>query len=199
MNLPKARFIIIALSLMSAAALAGDITGTISCTGARDCRDIVVYLPDATGTFTPPEDHAQIDQTNLVFVPHVLPILVGTTVDFKNNDDVMHNVYSPDQAADKFNLGSWPKGEVRSHTFTSCDQFCSPVILCNVHPEMSAYVIVVKNPYFAVTDKAGNFTIKDVPAGDYKLALWHEKLNGDGATVTVPATGSVSVSLEMHH
>jgi len=199
MNLQKTAISVALVMFLAATSMAGDISGTVSCTGARDCRDVVVYLPDVAGKFPPPDEHAVIDQKNLVFVPHVLPIIAGTTVDFRNDDDVLHNVFSPDKAADQFNLGSWPKGEVRSHTFTSCDSFCTPVILCNVHPEMSAFVVVVKNPYYATTDKAGNFTIHDVPAGDYKVAVWHEKLKGNGTTVTVPDTGSVAISLEMHH
>jgi hypothetical protein len=141
-----------------------------------------------------------MDQKNLEFIPHVLPVVAGTTVDFLNSDDVMHNVFSPDKEADKFNLGSWPKGQVRSQTFQmKCeDDVCAPVVLCNVHPEMEGYVVVLKTPYFAVTDKAGNFTIKDVPAGDYHLEVWHSKLKGEGSVVAVPETGSATVNLVMH-
>ena len=179
---------------------AGDISGNVACKGARDSRDVVVYLADAPGQFPPPKEHAVMDQKNLEFIPRVLPVVAGTTVDFLNSDDVMHNVFSPDKDADKFNLGSWPKGQTRSHTFEmKCDDdVCAPVVLCNVHPEMEGYVVVLKSPYFAVTDKAGSFTIKDVPAGDYHLELWHSKLKGEGAVVTVPEKGTATVILEMH-
>lgn len=179
---------------------AGDISGKVVCKGVRDSRDVVIYLANVPGQFAPPKDHALMDQKNLEFIPHVLPVVAGTTVDFLNSDDVMHNVFSPDQDADKFNLGSWPKGQIRSHTFQmKCDDdVCAPVVLCNVHPEMEAYVVVLKNPYFAVTDKAGNFIIKDVPAGDYHLEMWHSKLKGEGSVVTVPEKGSAVVNLEMH-
>jgi plastocyanin len=185
--------------ILAATASAGDITGTVTCKGVRDSRDVVVYLVNVPGEFPPPEENVKMDQVNLEFIPHVLPIVAGTTVDFLNNDEVMHNVFTPDKEADKFNLGSWPKGEIRSYTFdVDCGDICSPVMLCNVHPEMEAYVVVLKNPYFAVTDKAGNFTIEGVPAGDLQLKLWHEKLKGEGTMVTIPVEGEVEVSLEMH-
>ena len=199
MNFKTAALVAIGILSLASTSPAGDITGTVSCKGARDNRDVVVYVRTVAGKFPPPEQHAMMDQKNLVFVPHVLPIVGGTTVDFRNDDDVMHNVFSPSKEAGQFNLGSWPKGENRSYTFAACDTLCHPVILCNVHPEMSAYVVVLKNPYFAVTDKAGSFTIKGLAAGDYQLDLWHEKLKGEGCKVTVPDKGAATVALEMHH
>lgn len=87
-----------------------------------------------------------MDQKGLTFVPHVLPILVGTTVDFKNSDDVLHNVFTPSKAGDRFDLGTWGKGQMKSFTFKKPGEV---VILCNVHPEMEAYIVVVETPYFA--------------------------------------------------
>lgn len=184
---------------MQTASVAGDLTGVVQTKGARDSRDVVVYLRDVPGEFSPPEEHARMDQKNLEFIPHVLPVLAGTTVDFFNSDDVLHNVFTPNNTFDRFNLGSWPKGEVRSYTFEAeCEIVCAPILLCNVHPEMEAFVIVLENPYFAVTDRTGEFTIEDVPAGEYEVGLWHEKLEGEGSHVSVPDTGSVSLNLTMH-
>ncbi|MBM2814779.1 MAG: hypothetical protein HW421_1541 [Ignavibacteria bacterium] len=143
----------------------------------------VVYIEKADGNFKPPAKNPEMNQKSLVFTPRVMPVLVGTTVNFLNNDDVLHNVFSPDACADKFNLGSWKKGEIRSHKFSQTG--CRSVILCNVHPEMEAYVVVLQNPYFSSTDKDGNFSIKNVPAGKYTLKVWNEKLKGPAQEITV--------------
>ena len=177
-------------------ASAGNIIGKVKARGVKNSGDAVVYI-DAVGgkTFTPQKNHPVMDQKNLKFVPHVLPVVAGTTVDFLNSDDVLHNVFSPDACAEKFNLGSWPKGQTRAYTFKN--QGCSPVLLCNVHPEMEGYVITLQNPYFAVSDKDGNFTIKNVPAGKYTVKIWHEKLKGASQEVTVTESGSTEVTFEI--
>jgi len=180
-------------------AISGTIKGKVTASKAKFLKDTVVYIESIPEKeFPPPEAHALIDQKGLEFVPHVLPVLAGTTVDFRNSDNVMHNVFTPDAIGDKFNLGSWPQHEMRSHTFTkSCEKACEAVMLCNVHPEMEAYVVVLTNPYFAVTDLEGNFTISDVPAGTYTLKTWHERLKESSQSVTVESAGSVEVTMEM--
>ncbi|NOY57316.1 MAG: DUF2012 domain-containing protein [Calditrichaeota bacterium] len=185
------------LLAFASTAFAGDIVGTIKAKGARNAGNAVVYLDKIEGkTFSAPKKHATMDQKNLSFVPHVLPLLAGTTVDFVNSDDVLHNVFSPDKCADKFNLGTWPKGQSRSYTFKNAG--CRPVILCNVHPEMEAYVVVLSNPYFAVSKKDGTFAIKNVPAGKYTLKIWHEKLKGKPVQITVSAAGKVTQDFVIH-
>lgn len=174
---------------------AGTIKGKITVKGARDARDVVVYIDKVPGEFKPPKEHAKMDQKNLTFIPHVLPILAGTTVDFHNSDDVLHNVFTPDKCAEKFNLGTWPKGQVRSYTFKQAG--CVAVLLCNVHPEMEAWVVVLQNPYFYKTGKDGVFKIENVPAGKYTLKVWHEKLKGKPQEVTVPEKGEVTVNFVM--
>ncbi len=174
---------------------AGTIKGKITVKGARDARDVVVYIDKAPGEFKPPKEHVKMDQKNLTFIPHVLPVLAGTTVDYLNSDDVLHNVFTPDKCAEKFNLGTWPKGEVRSYTFK--EPGCVAVMLCNVHPEMEAWIVVLQNPYFFKTDKKGTYTIENVPAGKYTLKVWHEKLKGKPQEVTVPEKGEVTVDFMM--
>lgn len=190
---------VFAIVLVSEDSRAGNIAGTVTAKKAKYVKDTVVYIETVEGKeFAPPEERALIDQKGLKFIPHVLPILAGTTVDFRNSDNVMHNVFTPDALGDKFNLGSWPQNEVRSHTFTkSCEKACEAVMLCNVHPEMEAYVVVLTNPYFAVTDAEGSFTIPDVPAGTYILKTWNERLKESSQTVTVEEDGVVEVTLEM--
>ncbi len=178
-------------------ASAGNITGKVSAHGVKNSGDAVVYIDKVPGkTYSAPKEHAKMDQKNLTFVPHVLPVLAGTTVDFVNSDDVLHNVFSPDKCCDKFNLGSWPKGQSKSFTFK--EPGCAATLLCNVHPEMEGYVFVVGTPYYAVSAKDGSFEIKDVPAGKYTVKIWHEKLKGQETTVDVPESGSATANFDIH-
>jgi plastocyanin len=149
-------------------ASAGTITGTVK---LKADAPAVVYVDVAAGTFAAPKEHARVDQKGMQFIPYMLPILVGTTVDFANNDAVNHNVFSPDNEG--YNLGTWPKGESRSYVFKKVGTYTQ---LCSVHPEMEAFVVVLPNPYFAVPDKDGKFTIKDVPDGKYELKVFAKKL-----------------------
>ncbi|MAF33407.1 MAG: hypothetical protein CL941_05565 [Desulfobacter sp.] len=89
----------------------GSIIGEVKVFRARRSADVVVYLTDVPGTFKPDQNHPTIDQKDLIFMPHVLPIVVGTTVDFANNDNVKHNIYSSSKAK-KFNLGTYGSDEV---------------------------------------------------------------------------------------
>lgn len=174
-------------------ALAGSLAGTVQSPGLRDGADAVVYVDQIPGkTFPAPAEHARIDQRNMVFAPRVLPVLVGTTVDFLNSDALLHNVFSPDKCADKFNLGTWPKGESRSFTFK---QPCAATLLCNVHPEMEAFVVAVPTPYFAVTDKSGAYTLAGVPDGTYTVKVWHPKRKEASAQVTV--SGDTRMDFEL--
>src|SRR5512146_1413131 len=147
--------VLVALSLE-----AGDLHGKVACKGVRDSSDAVVYVAAIPGkTFPAPKEHAKMDQANLVFHPHVLPVQVGTTVDFLNSDAVLHNVFTPDACAGKFNLGTWPKGQSKSYTFT---KECNATLLCKVHPEMEGFVLAVPTPYFAVTKADGSYHIAGV-------------------------------------
>lgn len=192
------RWAILVAAGLSAAALpaaAGTIKGTIAIPRARTLADVVVYVDKAPGSFSAPKQHAVMNQKDLSFVPHVLPVVAGTTVDFLNSDQVLHNVFSPDKCANKFNLGTWPKGQVRSYTFAGVG--CAPVLLCNVHPEMEAFVVSLQNPYFAVTNKAGLFTIHDVPEGKYTIKVWNRKFLELAQEVTVPKEGEVTCNLAL--
>ena len=185
--------ILAAALVLAVPALAGDIHGTVACKGVRDSANAVVYVDAIPGkTFPPPEAHQKINQSNLVFDPHVLPVLAGTTVDFLNSDAVQHNVFTPDACAEKFNLGTWPKGQTRSYTFK---KDCVATLLCKVHPEMEAFVVAVPTPYFAVTKADGSFKIADVPDGSYTLKVWHPKLKA--ATKPITVTGATEVGFEI--
>src|SRR5712692_2768435 len=168
-------------------AWAGGIKGKVSVQGLRSAENIAVYVDAIPGkNFDPPAQHVVVDQKKMTFLPHVLVALKGTTVEFLNSDAVGHNVYWPSISGNKklgHNLGTWPKGEKKPFQFNDLG---TASLLCNVHPEMSGYVVVVPTPYFAVTDKDGNFEIKNIPAGKYTLKTWSE----DGK----PTTQAVDVS-----
>lgn len=168
-------------ALLAALGLAGEIKGKVSVQGIKSAEHIAVYVDAiADKKFPAPTTKPVVDQAKMTFTPHVIVVQVGTTVEFLNSDPVGHNVYWPSISGNKklaHNLGTWPKGEKKSF------QFNDPGVaslLCNVHPEMNGYIVVAPTPYFAVTDKSGNYEIKDVPAGKYTLKTWSE----DGKVTT---------------
>jgi len=153
--------------------------------------DALVYIERVEGkTYPPPKEKVFMSQKNLVFKPHVLPVLKGTTVDFTNDDTTIHNVFAPPGSAKAFNLGTYGVGVTKTETFNALGEV---PLLCNVHAEMAGFIIVLQNPYYVLTDKAGNFEIKGVPPGTYKLKVWHEKLKEVSQNVTVEAGKSASV------
>jgi plastocyanin len=164
----------------------GNITGTVKVAGQTSNADVVVYVEHAAGTFPPPATPAVMDQKSMKFVPHVLPVLVGSTVKFTNSDTVAHNVFSPDH--EKYNLGTFGPGLSKDHTFAKCPKFpCVYVQLCMIHPEMEGFIAVVQNPYVAITNDAGQFTIQGVPPGQYQVAVWQAKGKAQPKPVTVEA------------
>jgi hypothetical protein len=126
------------------------------------------------------------------FIPHVLAIQTGTTVRFQNSDAVRHNVFTPD--GDKYNLGTWGQGESKTYTFKTAGVFRQ---LCNVHPEMAAVVVVLDNPYFAVSGDDGKFKIEKVPPGTYTVRAWSEKLPEATKQVTVTAGGTANLHFDL--
>jgi plastocyanin len=181
--------------LFAAAGRAGGIKGKVSVQGIKSPENIAVYVDAIPGkTFDPPADHVLVDQRKMNFVPRVTVVLQGTTVDFLNSDSVGHNVYWPSVGGNKklaHNLGTWPKGEKKSFQFNDPG---AASLLCNVHPEMSAFLVVAPTPYFAVTDSDGSFEIKDVPPGTYMLKTWSEDGKVTTQSVTV-ASGTTNADL----
>ena len=201
MRITRLRLAALTIALIAvfvSAAQAGEIKGNVTAQGMRSPEGIVVYIDAIAGkTFTPPKEDPVMDQKNLTFVPHILPILKGTTVDFLNSDSVGHNVYWPSVGGNRklsHNMGTWQQGLKKSFTFN--DLGAVP-LLCNVHPEMSAYIIVLATPYFAVTNAHGEYTIKDVPPGKYTLKTWSELGKPIEQAVEVSGT-STAVNLTVH-
>lgn len=184
------------LAACASTAAAGTISGTVSAKAEKAAANAVVYVETVKDMkVEPPEKPVLMDQRSLTFVPHVLPILAGTTVEFRNSDDVAHNVFSPDKCAGAFNLGTWAPGGSKTHTFKKAG--CVATILCIVHPDMEAYVVVLQNPYFTTSGADGTFTIPEVPAGQYTLKIWSEKLAAEPIQITVPATGMVKANFQL--
>ena len=198
-------------SFVWAAGEGGTVEGTIhvkktyvECTGPKSDKDVVVYLVPAAGAkLEAPTSHAQMNQKGLVFVPHVLAVQKGTTVDFMNEDSVNHNVSSPSSCC-VFDLGQWGKGVVKSHAFESEGDV---VLLCSLHPEMAAHVLVVNTPYFKTVELVTNnaekkqsakYSIKGVPPGKYTLKVWHKKLVAAEQEVTVTAGQATTADVDIH-
>ncbi len=136
----------------------------------------VVWLKRTDGkTPTPTPGRGKvIRQINKTFLPHVLPVTVGTKVEFKNQDDIFHNVFSLSRPND-FDAGLYKGGNSYTRTFDTA----GPVqMLCNIHASMLGYVVVVDSPYFGQADSAGAFSIKGVPPGQYETQAWHEGSSG---------------------
>jgi plastocyanin len=187
-----------ALLALATASIAADgsITGTVKATGLASNADAVVWVQQAAGTFKPPAQPVTLDQKKMQFVPHVLPVVLGTTVRFLNSDPTPHNVFSPD--GEKYNLGTWPQGQSKDRPFATCAKFpCVYTQLCRVHPEMEGFVVVLPNTYFAVSDKQGYFEISGVPAGQYTVAVWHPKLKAQPKPATVEAGKPATVDFAL--
>lgn len=169
---------------------AGDIKGSVKVLGAKSVENVLIYIEKVDGKLFPPlAKNPVMDQIRMTFVPHVLPVIAGSTVDFPNSDSIRHNIFSPSKIK-KFNLGTYPAGITKKVTF---DKTGVVSLLCNVHPEMSAFILVLQNPYYAIADKHGRYKISDVPPGDYTLIVWHPKFKSKNSKVTIKQEGSVTV------
>ena len=179
--------LIIALStLLAGVAVAGTLEGKVS-TGTS-----VVYVDTIPGkTFPAPAKSAVVTQHGLAFVPHIVVVQQGETVDFQNDDSVQHNIFWPSVGGNKreaHNMGTWPSGEKRSFKFEHPGVV---PLYCNVHSEMSGYIVVSPTPYFAQTDSAGNFKIDNIPDGKYTVVAWHEGSKPQTKTVSVSGTNKI--------
>ncbi|HEU5451034.1 MAG TPA: hypothetical protein VFU76_03560 [Terriglobales bacterium] len=171
---------------------AGTVEGTVNAQAAVD-KPFVIFIDDIEGPFPPPARPAVMDQKGLRFTPHVLPIVAGTMVAFPNNDPLLHNVFSISEAK-RFNLGLYGNRTARSVRF---DKAGVVQLQCNVHQEMSAYIVVLKNPYFTVAAAGQRFRIANVPPGRHRVRCWQEELGTKDVTVEVPERGSVKADCAM--
>lgn len=174
--------LLVVLLLSCPVAFAGTLSGNVKATG----QSAVVLETVPAKVFPASTQTATMDQQGMKFTPALLVIQQGTTVVFSNDDNVPHNVFWPNISGKKslsHTVGTFNKGKTLSFKF---DNAGNVPLLCNVHPEMSGTIVVSPSPYFAETDAAGNYSIKDVPDGTYKATAWQ---SGKATTVSVTVKG----------
>ncbi len=156
-------------------------------------HNVVIYLEggnlETAGLQS--SSHGAIDQREAVFIPHVLAVQKGAVVDFVNHDKTYHNVFSLSPAK-KFNIGRRPVGEKVPVQF---DKSGIVQLFCDIHSQMTAYVVVLDNPYFVQPDEDGVFRIDHVPPGTYTLKVWHERLSAPEQKIAVNAGSAAKAAI----
>lgn len=148
--------------------------------------NVVVYVSDGLGTrtFQPPQQAAVLEQKGCQYKPHVLALQTNQKLNIVNSDETTHNIHPTPSNNREWNM-------TQPHNMPMEQQFAreevSVPVKCNVHPWMKGYIAVLKNPYFAVTDKEGHFNLKDLPPGTYTITAWQEKLGTSMQKITVGA------------
>jgi plastocyanin len=178
--------------LATAGVYPGRIVGIQSERDTSELDNVVVFVNSSVRVDTPPR-HVTIRQTNEEFVPHVVAVTAGSTVEFPNDDLIFHNVFSLSRAA-TFDLGRYPRNTSKGRTFTKPGVV---KVFCHLHSHMSAIVRVFSHPYFASPDRSGRFTIPDVPAGRVEVTAWHERAGEVTHTATVEAGGKAELSFSL--
>lgn len=182
------------LSLLVATASAGDtgrVAGTVTAAAAKNLPNAIVYVKAGDkGAAT--AKTVKMDQNGLMFLPRVMPIQQGWTVQFTNSDPVGHSVFTMD--GEKYDLGTWPTGESRSYTFQKTGMYRQ---LCKVHDDMIAYIVVLDTARFGLSDTKGAFAIEGLPAGDYTLGVWSEKLASPDQSIHVSAGGTTTLTFPL--
>lgn len=165
-----------------------------------EMRDFVVYLVGPVGTnAAPPEKPAQVittkkvSQRGAMFSPHVLPVVAGTTVEWPNYDEILHNVFSISES-NSFDLDLYKAPVVKSWKFEKPGRVD---VFCSIHTTMNCVVLVLENPYFAATEAQGRYAIANVPAGKYQLKAWHERLPAQMREINVPESGEVKADFTL--
>jgi plastocyanin len=130
-----------------------------------------------------------VTQRDAVFRPHVLPLVVGSTVEWPNKDEIFHNVFSMSES-NPFDLGLYKDPEVKKVTLQKPGRVD---VFCSIHSKMSCVLLVLENPFFAVSDSSGRYKIENIPPGVYRLKAWHERLPAEMREVTVTESGETRV------
>lgn len=170
-----------ASSARSTKGLYGKSTSRLSKSAGSDKR-AVVYLSNVPGRYPAPQSRPAMRQKNISIVPHVLPVLVGTTVDFPNDDEIYHNIFSL-SSAKSFDLGRYARGVSKSVRFSKTGEV---KVFCDIHSQMSAFVLVLQNPYYAICAADGEYVIEGIPSGTYDVIVWHESGGKQSRRVSVP-------------
>ena len=170
-------------------------------TNYASLRDFVVFIEGDAGTNFPPPYTPVLIQVrrdasqNPVFSPHVLPVLIGTTVEWRNDDSVYHKFFSLSDSA-TFEFPLVKHGDVPPRW--KFDRPGRVDVFCSIYANMNGIVLVLENPWFTGTDYRNNYLIPNVPAGDYRLKVWHERLPAQTCEITVPAKGEVKIDFTVN-
>ncbi len=159
---------VLVVGLSSSLAHAGTIKGKANIKGNADKQQVIVYVSGVKGNFSLPAQRPEMNHIDTQFVPSVLPILKGTTVDFPNSDPVFHSAFST-SPTNPFDLGLYGRGKEKFWTFEKAGV---TELFCHIHSHMHAYILVLDNPYFATTADDGSFEIAGIPNGSYTLRAW---------------------------
>jgi plastocyanin len=155
--------------------------------------NVVVYLKERGYRGPLPATRRQIKQEKETFVPRVIAITRGSTLDFPNADPYFHNVFSL-SGAGPFDLGRYPDGESRSRQFTKVGLV---KVFCHIHSHMSASILVLDHPYFTIPDADGSFSISNVPPGDHTVVAWHERVGEQTAHIVVRPGQDSSIDISL--
>lgn len=170
----------------------GTVEGTIK--GISGLENTLIYVEDAPGEATPGVRYA-IDQKDKVYVPFVLPVPAGEEVVFVNSDPILHNVHSYAGKDTLFNWGMPIQGMELKKRFKEPGDV---LVLCDVHPEMEAWIKVVPSPYYTAANKDGTFTLEGVPAGQHTVTAWHPRAKKpQSLTVSIPANGVAQAEFKL--
>src|SRR4249920_294935 len=169
--------------------------GDLVLSSANGIRNVVVSLDGVpVGSKAPaPPVPAKMDQKQCVFVPRVIVVPVGGTVEFLNSDRLLHNVRGGGKENPPFN-------RAQPHARTIAIGFKSPEVLrvdCDLHSWMRGWIVVAEHPFYAVTNEEGEFVFENVPPGKYKLQAWQEVLGRAGQEVTVAGEGTQTITVRM--
>lgn len=197
----KRRALVVSMCALSAvldplAAMAGDIVGRVELVekNGRKAVDLSGVVLWVDGPKVKPKAVTEtVSMKSKNFSPQVMAIGTGSTIEFPNEDPILHNVFSV--SGEGFDMGLYKRPKSSSRRF---DQPGIYTVYCNIHPQMSALVVVRDNPFFTTAAKDGSFRIEGLPAGDYKLVAYHER-SGEGAplAVKVPAAGAVTANVSL--
>ncbi len=172
----------------------GVVSGVVHVSNAHSRGAVVYLVRQSAEPLAPETEPVLLDQRNLHFIPHTLVVSPGQEVAFRNSDPLFHNVFSPDAQGEDFDLGTYPAGESRSHTF---ERSGAHVILCHIHPEMVAYVLVIEARYQAVVDEMGRFRIEGIPPGTYTLHAWHPRAVAYEQLIRVSAEKTLHLEIQL--
>jgi plastocyanin len=194
----------------------GTVTGTVTLTTARraplgtsaygrrgvapkpsavgpETRKVVIFLSGVKSSSPPAPMRVQMVQRGEQFIPPVAAVTVGSTVAFPNEDPFFHNVFSLSRAR-TFDLGRFPSGASRERSFPQAGVV---KVYCDIHSHMSALIMVLDHPWFTIPDESGTFTLPPVPAGEYTLVAWHERIGEQRRRIQVEPGGSTRATFTL--